>query len=85
MSGANGWITVFYDNFPAIFLPESVAPVTEDATYADYFWAPELTEQNVCYHGGHWAYGLSSGLFYLSLNSVASNSSALLGGRLAKK
>ncbi|HSH51866.1 MAG TPA: hypothetical protein VK982_09120 [Bacteroidales bacterium] len=85
MSEADGWVTVFYDNFPAIFLPESVAPVTEDATYADHFWAPDLTEQNVCYHGGGWANGLSSGLFYLDLRNVASYSHTSIGGRLAKK
>ena len=85
MSGADGWVFSFYNELSEIFLPESVFSDEANATYSDYFWAPDLTEQNICYHGGSWGYGLRDGLFFLFLRHVESNSHASVGGRLAKK
>ena len=87
----DGWITGVHEDAGAnfslktVFLPSMIDATESNGTFADYFWASDADEQNVCYHGGDWGSGSRAGLFYLNLNNVASNLCASIGGRLAKK
>lgn len=80
----NGWVDSFNSELYPVFIPENLVSGEFDCTYSDYVYSPQLTEQNICYHGGRWTYGAGAGLFCLYLGNVASDSGAV-GGRLAKK
>jgi hypothetical protein len=84
-----GWPASLHDeagkawDLSLVFLPKATSrkvPIIPDYFF-NFCWAGE---ENVCYHGGHWSNGAQAGLFYLHLNSEASDSSTRLGSRLAK-
>ena len=49
----------------------------------DYFWKPDVGENNVPRRGGAWYDGVRSGLFTLNLNSVVSYADSAVGFRSA--
>ena len=65
----------------AVFLPATTRDDRDKSAFGDYFWS---YPNAVAYHGGYWSYGANAGLFYLDVADAASNSSANVGGRLAK-
>jgi hypothetical protein len=79
----SGWISAFESKVPAAFVPSETG--SDDEVVGDYYWPAYKGEENICYHGGDWSNGSYAGLFHLYLSSVASNSSASLGCRLAKR
>jgi hypothetical protein len=62
-------------------LPATSNATASNGTTGDYFWQ---SANFVAYHGGSWDHGANAGLFYLDVNDAASNSTAYIGGRLAK-
>lgn len=89
-SATDGWITGLHDDsgtgfdLSSAFFGETFDGTESNGTFGDYEYSPDLTEDNVCYHGGHWGYGSHAGLFGLGLGSVASFSNTNVGFRLAK-
>lgn len=64
-----------------IFAAQTTNSSQNNGTYGDFF----LSNANrVAYHGGHWSYGASAGLFSLLVNAHASTAHSNIGGRLAK-
>jgi len=66
-----------------IFLAQTVDGTQSNGTFADYFHRSGSGER-VAYAGGHWSYGSDAGLFCLVLSYAPSDSSTILGARLAK-
>jgi len=64
-----------------VFAAETTNATAGNGTYGDYFYQ---SPSCVAYHGGSWGDGAGAGLFYLNVSNAASNSSASIGGRLAK-
>jgi hypothetical protein len=89
-ASADGWSTSVHTqsgddyDLSASFLPSATDGTESNGTYADYLYASDSGEENVCYMGGHWALGSYAGLFNLYLGYESSNSSTTYGARLAK-
>jgi len=89
-SATDGWITSMHDDtgtgydLASVFLGESFDGTESNGSFGDYQYSPDLTEDNVCYHGGPWSGGSAAGLFFLPLRYDASRMSTNLGFRLAK-
>ena len=83
------WITEMStakgENFDlgAMFVPSASDSTESNGTYGDYVYYSSGAER-FAHHGGAWSNGSQAGLFYLSVSSAASSSSAHIGGRLAK-
>lgn len=65
----------------AVFIPKKTSDDRAASAFGNYFWSYPSA---VAYHGGHWGYGASAGLFFLGVHSAASLSHTAVGGRLAK-
>ena len=89
-SATDGWTTGMHDDtgtgfdLGTSFLGETFDSTETNGSFGDYQYSPDLTEDNICYHGGYWGYGSKAGLFYLRLNYDASVSGSGFGFRLAK-
>jgi hypothetical protein len=89
-TSSNGWAVSLHDDVGSgfdltlLFLPKTTTGTESDGTTADYLYASDAGEDNVCFHGGYWDTGSKAGLFSLNLYSEASVSGAALGSRLAK-
>lgn len=90
-TSTDGWAVSLHDeagsgfDLSLLFLPNSTTGTELDGTTGDYLYASDSSEDNVCYHGGHWSPGSQAGLFFLLLSNVASYSSTDIGSRLAKR
>jgi hypothetical protein len=90
-TSTDGWPVSLHDesgtgfDLSLLFLPKTTTGTESAGTIADYLYASDAGEDNVCYHGGTWGYGSQAGLFYLVLSSEASFSSTSNGSRLAKR
>ena len=89
-SVTDGWTTGMHNDtgtgfdLGTSFLGETFDSTETNGSFGDYQYSPDLTEDNICYHGGRWSHGSKAGLFYLHLSLVASNSYTSSGFRLAK-
>ena len=89
-SATDGWITGMHDDtgtgfdLGTSFLGETFDSTESNGSFGDYQYSPDLTEDNVCYHGGYWSSGSYAGLFFLRLDLDASVSGSYCGFRLAK-
>ena len=89
-SATDGWTTGMHDDagtgydLGTSFLGETFDSTETNGSFGDYQYSPDLTEDNVCYHGGYWGSGSHAGLFHLCLVYVASDLYTFLGSRLAK-
>jgi hypothetical protein len=89
-TSSDGWGVTLHDesgsdwDLSLIFLPKTTDSTESNGTLADYLYASDSGEQNVCNHGGDWGLGSRAGLFCLRLTNEVSNSSTYVGGRLAK-
>jgi len=89
-TSSNGWVVTLHDesgtdwDLSLIFLGKTTTSTEGNGTLADYLYASDASQDNVCYHGGRWVDGSQAGLFCLNCSAVASRSHALIGGRLAK-
>ena len=89
-SVTDGWTTGMHDDtgtgfdLGTSFLGETFDSTETNGSFGDYQYSPDLTEDNVCYHGGHWGNGSNAGLFALYLLFGASYSHTYYGFRLAK-
>ena len=90
-SGLDGYpVTVFDDSdidfdLSPIFIGKTITGTYASSAFFDYMYGNDPGEENVCFHGGYWAYGSYAGLFYFHLLSVASNAYSGVGSRLAKR
>ncbi|MFO8016708.1 MAG: hypothetical protein R6U32_06390, partial [Candidatus Woesearchaeota archaeon] len=79
---SDGWTVTLHDesgtdwDLGSIFLPASTDGTESNGTLADYLYASDAGEQNVCYSGGHWGVvvGGGAGLFILHLCNMSSAS-----------
>jgi len=89
-SATDGWTTGMHDDtgtgydLGTSFLGTSFDATESNGSFGDYQYPPNLTEDNVCYHGGYWDSGSLAGLFFLLLGREASDLYTLRGSRLAK-
>jgi len=89
-TSSDGWGITLHDetgadfNLGLIFLPKTTDSTEGNGTLADYLYASDSGEDNVCTHGGAWSDGSKVGLFDLDLHHEASNSYTYIGGRLGK-
>ena len=89
-SVTDGWTTGMHDDtgtgfdLGTSFLGETFDSTETNGSFGDYQYSPDLTEDNVCYHGGYWGNGSYAGLFFLLLNRDASGTGTHGGSRLAK-
>jgi len=89
-SVTDGWTTGMHDDtgtgfdLGTSFLGETFDSTETNGSFGDYQYSPDLTEDNICYHGGYWSSGSKAGLFYLHLIHDASYSYSYFGFRLAK-
>ncbi|MCD6346227.1 MAG: hypothetical protein J7L96_02275 [Bacteroidales bacterium] len=89
-SATDGWITGMHDDsgtgfdLGMLFLGKTFDGTEGNGTFGDYEYSPDLTEDNVFYHGGDWSLGSQAGLFDLFLYGGAADAAPRFGSRLAK-
>ena len=89
-TSSDGWGVTVHDeadtdwDLSLIWLPKTTDGTEGNGTLADYLYASDSGEQNVCNHGGYWSDGSKAGLFSMNLRHEASYSYTYIGGRLAK-